>query len=81
MYFKALGLHGHDDEHDDEHDHAESEPHNIDFVWKGVVVLVGLYVFFLLEVALHGLGDYLKRVRKRGGAYYYSQVTPVFIEV
>ena len=65
MYFKVLGLRDHDDG-------AESEPHNIDFIWKGVLILVGLYVFFLVEVALHELGDYLKKVRKKDRVCYHS---------
>ena len=43
-----------------------------DSIWKGVLILVGLYVFFLVEVALHELGDYLKKVRKRGRVCYHS---------
>ena len=58
---KAFGLHGH--EHDTEHSSSEHETEDIEFIWKGVIVLLGLYIFFLLEVALHGLRDYLKEVK------------------
>ena len=29
---------------------------DIDFIWKGCVVLGGIYTFFIVEVILHGLG-------------------------
>ena len=56
---QAFGLHAHED--DDGHDHNSSEESK-DYIWMGCLVLLGTYAFFLLEVALHGLGNYLKKV-------------------
>ncbi|XP_019854074.1 PREDICTED: zinc transporter ZIP4-like [Amphimedon queenslandica] len=55
----SFGLHAHEEE-GGAHDH-EAEEENKDFIWKGCLVLLGAYLFYLLEVALHGLGDYLKK--------------------
>ena len=49
---QAFGLHGHEEE----------EESSKDFIWKGCVVLGGIYLFFLLEIALHGLGSFIKKV-------------------
>ena len=62
---QSFGLHAHEEEAggDHAHDHAaeaSGEEESQDYIWKGCLVLLGAYLFYLLEVALHGLGDYLK---------------------
>ena len=40
----------HDEEdHEEEHDHAEHSRAHMEAVYKGLVVLCGIYVFFLVE--------------------------------
>ncbi|XP_019854660.1 PREDICTED: zinc transporter ZIP10-like isoform X1 [Amphimedon queenslandica] len=69
----ALGLHSHghheeDDDHDHDHDHhsdeEESEEHA--YLWKASLVLLGIYAFYLIEVAMHGLSHYLTKKSKSG---------------
>ena len=45
-----------------EEDHAHEEEDR-EYLWKACVVLAGIYLFYLLELFLHGLTDYLKKVR------------------
>ena len=47
---KALGLHAHHDE-GGAHDSHEGEDNS--FIWKGLVVLASIYVFFLFETVMH----------------------------
>lgn len=65
----AFGLHGHEEDGGDEHgedEHGSEE--SIDFVWKGCLVLGGIYAFALLEIGLHFLGRHIQeRVRKGTG--------------
>ena len=49
-------LHGHAEE---EGSHEEEDR---EYLWKACVVLAGIYMFYLLELFLHGLTDYLKAV-------------------
>ena len=50
---QSFGLHAHHEEEGAHHhdDHAE------EFLWKACIILLGVYAFYLLEVALHGIGD------------------------
>ena len=43
-------MHGH--EEGDGHAHKEEEE-NLNFLWKGFLVLLGIYAFYLLELFLH----------------------------
>ena len=56
-------MHGHGNEESghDGHGHDE-ESHDIDYIWKGCLVLLGAYIFYLLEVVLHGVGDCIRKV-------------------
>lgn len=69
LLIQAFGLHahGHSEEgEDDGHDHgtasSSGEESSQEYIWKGCLVLLGIYAFYLLEVTLHGMGDYLKKV-------------------
>ena len=55
-----FSLHGHGVEEDHAH---EEEEEDREYLWKACVVLAGIYVFYLLELFLHGLTDHLKKVR------------------
>lgn len=62
---KAFSLHGHDEGGEDEHgedEHGEEE--SLDFIWKGCLVLGGIYAFILLEIALHYFGRYIQEVSR-----------------
>lgn len=48
----AFGLHS---QEEDSHSHNNGKE-DIGFIWKGCVVLGGIYTFFIVEVILHGLG-------------------------
>ena len=41
---------------------AHEEEESKEYLWKACVVLAGIYLFYLLELFLHGLTDYLKKV-------------------
>ena len=51
MLWQAFVEHeAHDEEdHEEEHDHAEHSRAHMEAVYKGLVVLCGIYVFFLVE--------------------------------
>ena len=51
LFLQALGLHGHEEEgagHGDE-EHEEDK----EFVWKALVLIASIYVFFLFETLMH----------------------------
>ena len=52
---QAIGLHGHEEKGGHEHE-GETEGEDSGFVWKLCVVIVGVYLFFMLEVLLHSFG-------------------------
>ena len=58
---QVFNLHGHQEE-ESGHAHEEEEEENRDYLWKACVVLAGIYLFYLLELFLHALTDYLKTV-------------------
>ena len=47
---QAFGLHGHGAE-EEAHDHEEGEDQT--YIWRGVVIIVGTYFFFIFETILH----------------------------
>ncbi len=50
-------MHGHEeDEEDSAHAHDSESAASIDFIWKGCMVLLGMYGFYLLEFFLHTFG-------------------------
>ncbi len=51
-YFQAFSLHGHNHSEEEE---AGAEEEDQSFIWKGCVVIVGTYFFFLFETILHKL--------------------------
>ena len=57
---QVFNLHGHHE--GEESDHAHEEEESRDYLWKACVVLAGIYLFYLLELFLHGLTDYMKKV-------------------
>ena len=44
-------------------EHEGEEEENREYIWRGCVILLGVYVFFLLELFLHSWADLLKTVR------------------
>ena len=62
---QSFGLHAHHEEEGAHHhdDHAEEESESEEFLWKACIILLGVYAFYLLEVALHGICD-CKKVYK-----------------
>jgi hypothetical protein len=55
----AFGLHS----HEDGHDHSSEEEGTPDYIWKGCFILLGIYFFYLLEIIIHGIGDYLSKAK------------------
>ena len=47
------------DLHDEDRD---QEGKSIVYLWKACVVVAAIYMFYLLELLLHGLTDYLDKV-------------------
>ena len=61
MCIQVFNLHGHQEGEESGHAHEEEE--NRDYLWKpACVVLAGIYLFYLLELFLRGLADYLKTI-------------------
>ena len=60
---QAFGLHGHshhgEDDHDHDHGHDEEESDEYAYLWKASIVLLGIYLFYLMEVAMHGFSHLL----------------------
>ena len=50
---QAFGLHDHDAEGGDGHAHEEEEEEGKTILWRSLVVVLGLYAFFLFEYVLH----------------------------
>ena len=51
LFLQALGLHGHEKEGGG-HGHEEHEEDK-EFVWKALVLMASIYVFFLFETLMH----------------------------
>ena len=43
---------------------SDQKGKSIVYLWKACVVVTAIYVFYLLELLLHGLGDYLNKVSR-----------------
>jgi len=54
-----LDLHGHKDEGGhDAHDHGEGNPllARDSYIWKSLLLLLGVYIFLMFEMIMHALG-------------------------
>jgi zinc transporter ZupT len=60
----GLGLHAHGHGEDGHDDHSSEEEGTPDYIWKGCFILLGIYFFYLLEIIIHGIGDYLSKRSK-----------------
>ena len=61
---QVFELHAHEEssgDHAHGHGEGEEEEGSQEYIWRACVILLGVYVFFLLELFLHSLSDRLTK--------------------